>query len=440
MIKYDFDATASYTGGVDGPRGDEPARSPASRSKDNTAAVTAYDSYTATAVATRSPRRVEKAVPGAEDRHDVPRRPTAASPAQVPANQIAALLKVAGVAAVQKDTLEPAARRQHRVHRRDERVADARRLGQRRHRTSSSAIIDTGVWPEHPMLVAGGRLGAPRRRPQGAAQFGDGTDAAHLGPTFTLQQQADRRVRQDRHVHGEHRLGRPGVLQQHDARVLAARLRGSRHAHDDDGRRRLRRPRRVLYGVERGPVCGIAPGARVIEYRVCLVERLLQLRLGRGRPAGDPRRRQRDQLLDLGRRATRTPIRSSSRSSTRSTPGSRSTPRPATAARAPATSDHGGPWVTTVGASTGPRSFTSTLHLTADGGATFDMLGRHADQRHLDARRPSCWPQTLPGRGRALPVDARRGHGDRQDRRSASAAPTAASTRAAGSSPAARPG
>ena len=39
------------------------------------------------------------------------------------------------------------------------------------------------------------------------------------------------------------------------------------------------------------------------------------------------------------------------------------------------TSDHGGPWVTTVGASTGPRFFVSTLHLTADGGATFDMPG-----------------------------------------------------------------
>ena len=39
------------------------------------------------------------------------------------------------------------------------------------------------------------------------------------------------------------------------------------------------------------------------------------------------------------------------------------------------TSDHGGPWVTTVGASTGPRSFTSTLHLTADGGATCNLPG-----------------------------------------------------------------
>jgi hypothetical protein len=40
-----------------------------------------------------------------------------------------------------------------------------------------------------------------------------------------------------------------------------------------------------------------------------------------------------------------------------------------------ATAEHGGPWVTTVGASTGPRSFNSTLHLTADGGATLDVPG-----------------------------------------------------------------
>src|SRR6201989_3730681 len=39
------------------------------------------------------------------------------------------------------------------------------------------------------------------------------------------------------------------------------------------------------------------------------------------------------------------------------------------------TSDHGGPWTTTVGASTGPRSFTSTLPLTAEAGAPLDVAG-----------------------------------------------------------------
>ena len=45
-------------------------------------------------------------------------------------------------------------------------------------------VIDTGVWPEHPML-APGSLGAHRRVACKACQFGDGTDTAHLGPTFT---------------------------------------------------------------------------------------------------------------------------------------------------------------------------------------------------------------------------------------------------------------
>ena len=63
-----------------------------------------------------------------------------------------------------------------------------------------------------------------------------------------------------------------------------------------------------------------------------------------------------------------------------------------------ATSDHGGPWVTTVGASTGPRAFRSTLHLTADGGATFDQVGHHADERHL---------QPDPGRAGGEPCPAR---------------------------------
>ncbi len=60
-----------------------------------------------------------------------------------------------------------------------------------------------------------------------------------------------------------------------------------------------------------------------------------------------------------------------------------------------ATADHGGPWVTTVGASTGPRAFQSTLHLTADGGASFDVTGvtltngiTHADSGRARAEPP----------------------------------------------------
>ena len=142
-------------------------------------------------------------------------------------------------------------------------------------------------------------------------------------------------------------------------------------------------------------------------YRVCLAAGLLRLRLGGGRPAGDHRRRQRHQLLDLGWRRTRTPTRSSSRSSTRPTPGSPSTPRPATAGPGAATSDHGGPWVTTVGASTGPREF--ALDAAPDRRRRRDVrhARRHAHERHLD-RDPGRPGAEHPGRGRAVPVDARR--------------------------------
>lgn len=39
------------------------------------------------------------------------------------------------------------------------------------------------------------------------------------------------------------------------------------------------------------------------------------------------------------------------------------------------TTDHRGPWTMTVAASTAPRAFVNTIHVTADGGATFDLAG-----------------------------------------------------------------
>jgi hypothetical protein len=60
------------------------------------------------------------------------------------------------------------------------------------------------------------------------------------------------------------------------------------------------------------------------------------------------------------------------------------------------TSDHGGPWVTTVGASTGPRFFTTTLHLTADGAATFDVPGVTITAG-ISSATPVVLAQTLPG-------------------------------------------
>jgi subtilisin family serine protease len=61
-----------------------------------------------------------------------------------------------------------------------------------------------------------------------------------------------------------------------------------------------------------------------------------------------------------------------------------------------ATSDHGGPWTTTVAASTGPREFGSVLHLTADGGATFDKPGVTLTNG-ISSPTPVVLAQSIPG-------------------------------------------
>ena len=239
MIKYDFDATASYKGGVAGLAATSP-RVTGKTLKDNAAAVSAYEQH---ADAGRRPitAAVKKAVPGAKIGTESYARPTAASPATVPANQIADLLDGPRRRRGPEGHARPAARRQHR--RSSARRPSGRRSAARatRARTSIVGVIDTGIWPEHPMLVAAARL---PRRPAAVrgCQFGDGSDAAHLGPPFACNNKLIGAYAFTAHVHGEHRRRmRTSSATTTTQRLLRPRLRGSRHAHDDDGRRRLRR-------------------------------------------------------------------------------------------------------------------------------------------------------------------------------------------------------
>ena len=151
----------------------------------------------------------------------------------------------------------------------------------------------------------------------------------------------------------------------------------------------------VLYGVERGPVCGIAPGAHVIEYRVCLVAGLLRLRLRRRGPAGD-----RDGVnvinfsISGGANPYTDPVELAFLDATNA--GISVNASAGNSGPGAGTSDHGGPWVTTVGASTGPRAFGSTLHLTADGGATLDVPGVTLTNG-ISSATPVVMAASLPG-------------------------------------------
>ncbi len=388
MIKYDYDVAASYTGGVAGLEATSP-RVTGKPLESNPAAVEAYDRYTANLSATLT-SRAQKAAPGLKVRSTFSTA-FGGVEASIPANQIAGLLGTDGIVAVQEDTLEQPL---------DDNTSFIGAttvwpsLGGSANAGSNVivGVIDTGVWPEHPML-APGSLGAPAGGLRGC-QFGDGTDVAHLGPTFACNNKLIGAYAKTATYMAAH--GSDGQEFCNDTTKQCSPRDSEGHGtHTTTTAAGDCVASAVLYGVQRGPVCGVAPGARVIQYRVCLsagcyssdsVAAVAQAIVdgvnvinfsisGGANPYTDP-----VELAFLD--ATNAGI-SVNASAGNSGPGA-------------ATSDHGGPWVTTVGASTGPRSFLSTLHLTADGGATFDMPGVTLTSG-VSSPTPVVLAQSIPG-------------------------------------------
>ncbi len=367
VIKYDFDASATYTGGVNGLAATSP-RVTGKSLKANAAAVKAYDAYTAK-LTKGITAAAQKAAPSLKVNESFGTAYGGVS-GRVTANQIAALLKVPGVVAVQSDTLEQPL---------DDNTgfigATAVWPSLGGSATAGSNVIfgdiDTGVWPEHPML-APGSLSAPAGGLK-ACQFGDGTDTADLGPTFTCNNKLIGAYAKMANYMANTGAG-ANEFCNNTSKQCSARDPEGHGTHTTTTAAGDCVTTAMLYGVERGPVCGIAPGAHVIEYRVCAaagcfgsdsvsavnqaiadgVNVINYSISGGGSPYTDA-----VELAFLDAVHAGISVNASAGNS----------------GPTAGTSDHGGPWVTTVGASTGPRSFSSTLHLTADGGATLDIAG-----------------------------------------------------------------
>jgi subtilisin family serine protease len=388
MIKYDFDATASYAGGVAGLAATSPSVTGVSL-PDNTAAVTAYDGYADARVGILN-TQLRAAVPGIQigTSYLTVYGGVAAS---VAGNQISTLLAVPGVVAVQRDSL---AQQQDDFTSFVGATTVWQSLGGSRTAGSNVTVgvIDTGLWPEHPMLSPTG-VSAPAGGLKGC-QFGDGSDVAHLGPTFACNNKL---------------IGAYAKTATYMANVGAGSAEfcnNTTHAcspRDSEGHGTHTTTTAagdcvtsaMLYGVERGPVCGIAPGAHVIMYRVCLAAgcfssdsvsavqqaiadgvNVINFSVSGGAdPYTDP--------VELAFLDAFNAGITVSASAGNSGPGA-------------ATSDHGGPWTMTVGATTGPREFRSTLHLTADGGATYDKAGITLTNG-VSAPAPVVLAQSLPG-------------------------------------------
>jgi hypothetical protein len=368
LIKYDYDATASYAGGVGGLAATSPAATGKSLEA-NRGAVNAYEAHTAE-VSSKITAEVTKAVPEAR----ITRAYQAVYggvAARVPANSVADLLDVDGVAAVQKDSLEQV---QTSVTPAFIGASDVwPSLGGPVHagENVTVGILDTGIWPEHPSFANQG-LPAPNGGPY-ACQFGDGSDVAHLGPAFSC----------NRKLVGAYAFldtyllvlgAEDGEYCNETTGVCSARDADGHGTHTSSTAAGGPVPSTQIFGINRGAISGMAPGARVIMYRVCLEQGCFQsdsiaaieqaieddidvinFSIGGGaNPYAD--------AVELAFLDAFNAGISVNASAGNAGPGA-------------GTADHGGPWVTTVGASTSPRRFAATIHLTASNGDTADLVG-----------------------------------------------------------------
>src|SRR6185437_9030874 len=257
VVKLDYDSLATYDGNVAGYAATSPSVTgrPLSRSQ--------------------SERRYEQRVAGIESRvlSDVSKKVSNVKVGQrlrtvyggvaltVPANSVSKLLSVPGVVAVQKDAVN----RPSTDSSPDFIGATAvyPQLGGAPNAGKGVIFgsLDTGVWPEHPSFADNGNLGAPPAKADGTPRtcdFGDNpltpaTDVFNCnkkligGQAFLATYLANNppevyTTARDSNGHGTHTsstaAGDP---------VASAKV----------------------FGVERGPINGVAPGAWISVYKVC---------------------------------------------------------------------------------------------------------------------------------------------------------------------------
>jgi len=233
------------------------------------------------------------------------------------------------------------------------------------------AVLDTGIWPEHPSFSptpsdgTGTPIPAPPPPLSGtrACQFSGG---ANPGPAFTCNNKL---------------IGAQRFMATYDALVGVTPAEYT-SARDDDGHGTHtsstaagdRGVQASIFGVNRGPISGIDPRAHVMMYKVCgiggcfssdsmaAVQRavtdganVINFSISGGaNPYADP-----VELAFLSAYSSGVFVAASAGNS----------------GPTPDTTDHRGPWTTTAAASTEDRSFNSTVFLRGSDGAVIQLPG-----------------------------------------------------------------
>jgi hypothetical protein len=386
FVKFDYDGAASYMGGIKGlaPTSPEATGKPLQANK---AAVDRYlrhvegqerrilDSILARVPQAQVLRRFRVAYGGVSMR--------------VPGNRIKQLLSIEGVDSVQRNDVQKPL-----TDASPEFIGADQAWEQLSGATSGEGVkvgvLDTGIWPEHDSYTdpgidhPGGTYGC---------EFGDGSDP-ELGDDFECN---DKLIGAyaflDTYLLVLDAL--PGEFCNNDTGECSARDSDGHGTHTSSTAAGRGLDSAELFGVERGPLSGIAPGAHVIMYRVCLaagcfeddsvaaVEQailddvdVINFSISGGEsPFTDP-----VELAFLDAYANGTLVNASAGNSG---PGS-------------GTAAHAGPWTNTVGASTSDRHFISTLSLTAEGGDSLDVEGVTVTDG-VGASTPVILAEEVPG-------------------------------------------
>ena len=363
VVKLDYDATASYDGNLTG----LPATSPSVTGTEltgDTPAEVAYEDYTGT-LDTEFRQDVASKVPSAKVGRSL-KRVYGGVAMRVPANQVGALLALPNVAAVQTDTLN-----QLQTDSSTTFIGAPTIWAQNGGQSLAGhgvifGDLDSGVWPEHPSFADNPALGDPPPKADGTPRecnYGDNP----------LTPAADPFVCNHKLIGGE------PFLDSYNA-IVGGEVYGD-SARDSDGHGTHTTSTAAggivdsapIFGTERGPISGVAPGAWVIEYKVCgaggcfgsdtaaAVEQAILDGVdvinfsisGGANPYADP-----TELAFLDAYEAGITVAASAGNS----------------GPAAGSTDHRSPWVVTVAASTQTRAFESTLTVT-DGDASATFVG-----------------------------------------------------------------
>lgn len=364
MVRFDVDPIASYAGGIPGLRATSPGVAGNLRLRSNR--VRSYRRFL-TGRMTSIADSIRRTVPEARVLRTFDVVYGGAS-MLVPAGRVRDVLRIPGVVAIQRDRLAHTLTATTPHFLGADRVWPALGGSARAGRNVVIGVLDSGIWPEHPSFRDVGLGPFPRAV---GCEFGDGSDP-DLGEPFTCNRKligayafTDTYMSVLGAVPGEFCDNRTG-----ECSARNADGHGTHTASTAAGAPTTA----SVFGLPRGRVSGIAPGARVIAYRVCLtrgcyssdsvsaIERavidgvdVLNFSISGGAdPFSDP-----VELAFLDAYAAGIDVNASAGNSG---PG-------------PGTAEHAGPWVTTVGASYGPSAFMTSLQLRATDGSTLSLPG-----------------------------------------------------------------